>query len=358
MTVDFGFLASPADAPGVPDANMYANLLDGCAFHRDLGYRTAWFIEHHFSDYYPCPAPMLSMAHVAARFPDLALGTCVLVTPWYEPLRLAGELAMLTNMTEQKLYIGLGRGTAKYEYDAFGVDMVQARDRFAEIWHVLDLAMSGERFTYHGAYVEVSTPVRVRPTPVRERIDFFGAIGSVASTKVIAELGLAPICTSFGTQTPDLLSAWEAAAIAAGTRDTTAKLRPLLVNVIVADTDEKAIEEAKRYMPAFMEAQVRHYGAHVVDIASIRGYEAWTATFEGWKRLCDPANIPKWTKAQIIGSAETCRAKVQEFADAGFDHIILHTVTPGAPRAVQQRWAERFAREVAPRFSPAFAAAA
>ena len=27
---------------------------------------------------------------------------------------------MLTNMTEQKLYIGLGRGTAKYEYDAFG----------------------------------------------------------------------------------------------------------------------------------------------------------------------------------------------------------------------------------------------
>ena len=49
-----------------------------------------------------------------------------------------------------------------------------------------------------------------------------------------------------------------------------------------------------------------------------------------------------------------CARRVQAFADAGFDHIILHTVTPGAPRAVQQRWAERFAREVAPRFSPAF----
>ena len=71
------------------------------------------------------------MAHIAAAFPDLALGTCVLVAPWHEPLRLAGELAMLTNMTEQKLYIGLGRGTAKYEYDAFGVDMTQARERFA-----------------------------------------------------------------------------------------------------------------------------------------------------------------------------------------------------------------------------------
>ena len=94
--------------------------------HHQLGYRTAWLIEHHFSDYYPCPAPTVYMAHIAARFPDLAVGTCVLVTPWYEPLRLAGELAMLSNMTE-RLYVGLGRGTAKYEYDAFDVDMTEAR---------------------------------------------------------------------------------------------------------------------------------------------------------------------------------------------------------------------------------------
>ena len=79
--VDFGFLAVPADAPGVPDAALYAGLLDGCGFHRDLGYRTAWLIEHHFSDYYPCPAPVVSMAHIAAAYPDLALGTCVLVGP-------------------------------------------------------------------------------------------------------------------------------------------------------------------------------------------------------------------------------------------------------------------------------------
>ena len=115
------------------------------------------------------------------------------------------------------------------------------------------------------------------------------------------------------------------------------------MNVIVAETDADAVEEAKAYMPAFMEAQVRHYGAHSVDIAGIRGYEAWNATFEGWKRLCDPENIPKWTEAQIIGSPKR-RRRVQEFGDAGFDHIILHTVTPGAPRAVQHRWAERFAR--------------
>jgi len=354
MAVDFGFLAAPADAPGVPDPDLYTGLLDSCAFHRDLGYGTAWLIEHHFSDYYPCPAPTVYMAHLAARFPELALGTCVLVTPWYEPLRLAGELAMLSNMTEQKLYIGLGRGTAKYEYDAFGIDMTEARDRFAEAWRILELACEGEPFTYEGAYLRVPTPLRIRPTPVRERIDFFGAIGSAASTGVMAELGLAPMCTSFGTLTPELLPAWEARAAELGTAGRAASLRPLLVNTIVADTDDEAIAEAKELMPRFMEAQVKHYGAHHVDIGHVKGYEAWLSTFERWKALCDPENIPAWTEAQLIGSPETVSRRVQAFANAGFDHIILHTATPGAPREAQYRWAERFAREVAPRFAAAF----
>jgi alkanesulfonate monooxygenase SsuD/methylene tetrahydromethanopterin reductase-like flavin-dependent oxidoreductase (luciferase family) len=350
MTIDFGFLAAPADAPGVPDGEIYAGLLDSCSFHHELGYRTAWLIEHHFSDYYPCPAPTVYMAHIVARFPDLAVGTCVLVTPWYEPLRLAGELAMLSNMTEQKLYVGLGRGTAKYEYDAFDVDMTEARERFAEMWHVLDRAMDGEPFTYDGTYVSVSTPVRIRPTPVRERLEFFGAIGSASSTVVMADLGLAPMCTTFGSLTPELLPAWEARADEVGTLARAAALRPVLVNTIVADSDEEAVAEAKTFMPRFMHAQVEHYGARHFDIAGVKGYEAWLSTFDRWKALCDPENIPTWTEAQLIGSPETVARRVQEFADAGFNHIILHTATPGTPRHVQHRWAERFAREVAPRF--------
>ena len=355
MDVDFGFLTVPADAPGVSDAEIYESLVDSCALHRDLGYRTAWLIEHHFSDYYPCPSPTLLMAHLAARFPDLSLGTCVLVAPWYHPLRLAGELAMLTHLTDQKLYIGLGRGTAKYEYDAYGVSMPDARELFREAWEILDRALDGEEFSYHGAHFQIDQPVRIRPTPRRERIDFFGAIGSASSTQVMAELGLAPMCTSFGALTPELLPAWEARAAEVGTIGRVSPLRPLLVNTIVADTDGEAIDEAKEFMPRFMEAQVKHYGARHVEIAGVKGYEAWVSTFERWKELTDPEQIPSWTGAQIVGSPETVAARVQDFADAGFNHIILHTVTPGTPRDVQLRWATRFAREVAPRFNSAFA---
>ena len=67
--------------------------------------------------------------------------------------------------------------------------------------------------------------------------------------------------------------------------------------------------------------------------------------------------IIPWTEGQLIGSPDTIARRVQQFVDAGFNHIIPQTVTPGTPREVQQRWAERFAREVAPRFSSAFSIA-
>jgi len=358
MTVDFGFLAVPADGPGVSDADLYAGLVSGCALHRDLGFRTAWLIEHHFSDYYPCPSPLLSMAHLAARFPDLALGTCVLVAPWYHPLRLAGELSMLTHLTDRKLYIGLGRGTAKYEYDTFGVAMTEAREIFAEAWRIIDRAMDGEPFAFAGEHFKVDQPVLVRPRPRRDQIEFFGAIGSASSTTVMADLGLAPMCTSFGALTPDLIPAWEARAIEVGTRDRVSPLRPLLVNTIVADTDADAVAEAQVYMTRYMQAQVDHYDAHNVDIAGVKGYEAWAATFERWKVLTRPEEIPAWTEGQLIGSPDTVARRVQSFVEAGFNHIILHTVAPGTPREAQHRWATRFAHEVAPRFNPAFAARA
>ena len=72
------------------------------------------------------------MAHITAAFPDLSLGTSVLVLPWYHPLRLAEEIAMLNSMTRGTLHLGIGRGTARMEYDAYNVDMNEARARFAE----------------------------------------------------------------------------------------------------------------------------------------------------------------------------------------------------------------------------------
>jgi alkanesulfonate monooxygenase SsuD/methylene tetrahydromethanopterin reductase-like flavin-dependent oxidoreductase (luciferase family) len=295
------------------------------------------------------------MSHVAARFPQLDLGTCVVVLPWYDPLRLAGEIAMLSLLTERSLHFGLGRGTAKYEFDAFGLDMNASREHFAEAYEVLSRALSGERFSYDGKHVKVPREVGVRPRVAgitTDRINFYGAIGSPGTASVAADMGLAPMCTTIGdfaTQTR-ILETWRERAQQQG--HPTDGMLPIMINCIVADTDEEAIAEAQQYIPRFMQAQLDHYTPDETDWEHMESYRAWKGQFAGMKRYADPANIPRWTKYQLVGSHDTVAQRVQQYLDAGFNHLFLHTATPGTPKDVRREWARRFALEVAPRFSP------
>ena len=87
-----------------------------------------------------------------------------------------------------------------------------------------------------------------------------------SSAGIMAELGMPPICTSIGDmewQRQTLLS-WREAAERAGT--TTGGLSfPLMINCIIADTDDAAVKEAQEFMPRFMKAQVDHYTVHATD---------------------------------------------------------------------------------------------
>jgi alkanesulfonate monooxygenase SsuD/methylene tetrahydromethanopterin reductase-like flavin-dependent oxidoreductase (luciferase family) len=175
--IDFGFVAAPVGEDGISDAAMYKEILADCEFAQEAGYRAAWMIEHHFSDYFPTPNPLAFLSHIAARFPDLALGTCVLVTPWYDPLRLAEDIAQLNLLTDQPLHLGMGRGTAKYEYDAFGISMEESRQRFKETYEIIARALAGGRFSYEGEYLNVPTRVELRPRTDTQKITFYGAVG-------------------------------------------------------------------------------------------------------------------------------------------------------------------------------------
>ena len=52
--------------------------------------------------------------------------------PWYHPLRLAQDLATLDIISEGRLQIGIGRGYQKQEFDAYGIDMAESRERLLE----------------------------------------------------------------------------------------------------------------------------------------------------------------------------------------------------------------------------------
>src|ERR1700689_5227239 len=188
--IRFGFQAAAAGDGSETDQELYRDLLEDWALGARLGYDAAWLLEHHFSDYYPTPSPLLLMAYIAARFPDLSLGTSVLVLPWYHPLRLAEEIAMLNLLTRGRLHLGIGRGTARMEYDAYNIDMNEGRARFAEVFRIVEQGLAGKPFTYQGKFWNIDRPIRIRPDPVDKPVHFYGAIGSPASAEVMGDLGI------------------------------------------------------------------------------------------------------------------------------------------------------------------------
>ena len=357
-SLNFAFAVAPVGDGNLTDEQLYSEVLADCLVGHSLGYDSAWMLEHHFSDYFPTPSPLMFMANIAPQCPGLGFGAAVLVTPWYHPVRLAGEIAMLSNLCTGDLYLGLGRGTAKLEYDAFGIDMEEARDRFKDSYEILKRGLSGESFSYQGKHFSTKREIRIRPTPKRERIHLYGALGSPQSASIMAEMGLAPLNTC---QFPfhileQAMAAWDRQAAATGYPDEAR--RPVMAHTLIADSDDAAMDLARRHLSEFFQLQVTHYEADADYWVNIKGYEQFSRFFKNLTRLADPDNIGDFTAHNFVGSPQTVAGQVEKLAAIGFNHFIVHPSTVGVPRALRHDVLRRFAKTVAPEFSPAFAKAA
>jgi alkanesulfonate monooxygenase SsuD/methylene tetrahydromethanopterin reductase-like flavin-dependent oxidoreductase (luciferase family) len=351
--IRFGFQAAAAGDGSETDQELYQDLLDDCALGSRLGYDAAWLLEHHFSDYYPTPSPLLLMAHIAAKFPDLSLGTSVLVLPWYHPLRLAEEISMLNSLTRGTLHLGIGRGTAKMEYDAYGVDMNEGRARFAEIFQIVEQGLSGKEFTHRAKFWNIDRPIRLRPEPIKKPVQFYGAIGSPASAEVMGDLGIAPICLS---TFPDglltkILERWRARA----GRKADGAILPISVKMFIADSDEEARELGRRHYPAYFALQADHYEADADPWTDIPEYADFSRMFANLRKLTDPANLDPFLDSNLVGSPETICRRIDALIALGFNYFMVSSATPGTPVELRRRMMTRFAREICPRYSRAMA---
>lgn len=344
----FAVQIGAVDAEGASDQLMYREAVCDARLAQQLGYESVWLVEHHFSDYYPTPNPLVLLSHLAAACPGLGLGTAVMVLPWYDPVRLAEDIAMLATLSEGPLHIGMGRGTAKLEYDALRVPMTEARDRFRESWEILQLALAGKPFRYAGKHTVLDRPVTVRPVLTDRRPQFYGAIGSPESAEIMGELGLPPLCLS---QFPDyllvkILARWRAKAAALGfPTDVTL---PISAKCFIGDTDEAARAEAREHLSRFYRLQAEHYTVDTTPWSDIAGYQQFAKIFGTMKEMGDPAKIDPILDRNLVGSPETVARQLTRLRAIGFDYFIVSNATAGVPREARHRMMRRFAGEVIP----------
>jgi alkanesulfonate monooxygenase SsuD/methylene tetrahydromethanopterin reductase-like flavin-dependent oxidoreductase (luciferase family) len=357
----FGFTAPPVGPGQRSDADNYARVIQDCRLAHELGYDAAWALEHHFTPYFPTPDPLLFLSHIAAHCPGLGLGTCVLVLPWYHPLRLTEQIAMLNALSEGELYLGLGRGSARYEYDRLGVDMTETRDRFRETVEIIMRGLSGEPFTYEGQYFQFPE-TQIRPhLRAPESIHFYGAIGSPASAEIMADLGLSLIHT---TNFPDHLTVrivenWRARARQIG-MNTEGMTFPIHGNpTIVAKTDKEALELARHYYPHFIRVQMEHYETAADYWKDIPSFEIHSKMFANLQKLSQPGpDLDKALALQLVGSPATIIRRIETLRDnLGIGHIITAHFLYEMEDDLRHRSLRMFAEEVIPHFRDSEAAA-
>ncbi|MGH9133198.1 MAG: TIGR03619 family F420-dependent LLM class oxidoreductase [Ilumatobacteraceae bacterium] len=84
--------------------------------------------------------PLIALTVAATVTRRIAVGTDVLVAPWYPPVLLARSLAALDQVSDGRLVVGLGLGWSVDEFEAVGAPMTGRGRRLEEILDVMSAA--------------------------------------------------------------------------------------------------------------------------------------------------------------------------------------------------------------------------
>ncbi|HLW18600.1 MAG TPA: LLM class flavin-dependent oxidoreductase [Actinomycetota bacterium] len=147
-------------------AELYADTLELAGWAEDAGFDSFWLAEHHAASDGYIPSTLPFLAAVAARTRTIELGTAVLLAPFHDPLRIAEDAAVVDNISNGRLNLGLGLGWAPEEYRMFRAQQKGRGKRLGEFAQVLKAAWTKDRVTFEGEYLQYDD-IEVAPKPAR-----------------------------------------------------------------------------------------------------------------------------------------------------------------------------------------------
>jgi limonene 1,2-monooxygenase len=112
-----------------------------------LGFREAWFGEHHSTGWETISSPELMIAAAAENTRHIRLGTGVVSLPFHNPLMVANRIIQLDHMTMGRVMFGVGPGLLTTDARMLGVDIKAQRDMMAEALAVILRLLKGEEVT-------------------------------------------------------------------------------------------------------------------------------------------------------------------------------------------------------------------
>ena len=338
--------------PGRPDVALYHEHMALGDLAEPLGFDSLWALEHHFTGYSMSPAPLQLLSYYAGKTSRVTLGTCVVVLPWHDPIRVAEQIALLDVISGGRTLLGFGRGAATVEYEGFRIPMDEARPRFVESAQLIIKALENEVFDWDGQFYKIpKMSIRPRPISHPER-RFYASSVSPESAEVMAKLGFGMLVV--------MQNEWAKAAedIHAYRKKITGlghKPRPpiILTNVACAPTREEARGWATQYLAEKWDSIDNHYHFSDGHLSNVKGYESYGKLAKTYTKMKEETFRSKATdfyvSIQIAGNPDDCIQQIAELRRlTGMDHLVTEFSFGSMPHHLSELSMRLFAEKVMP----------
>jgi alkanesulfonate monooxygenase SsuD/methylene tetrahydromethanopterin reductase-like flavin-dependent oxidoreductase (luciferase family) len=138
--------------PGVRAAERYSQLWRELALAEDSGFEFGFTVEHHFNPNESwMPSPSIYCAGAAARTRKMRHGPMGFVVPLYDPLRIAEDAAVLDNVLNGRLELGLVAGIVPDFFGPYRADFKNRRLLTHEALTFVKRALSSDgAFSFDG----------------------------------------------------------------------------------------------------------------------------------------------------------------------------------------------------------------
>jgi alkanesulfonate monooxygenase SsuD/methylene tetrahydromethanopterin reductase-like flavin-dependent oxidoreductase (luciferase family) len=338
--------------PGRPDVALYHEHMALGDLAEPLGFDSLWALEHHFTGYSMSPAPLQLLSYYAGKTSRVTLGTCVIVLPWHDPIRVAEQIALLDVISGGRTLMGFGRGAAAVEYEGFRIPMEEARPRFVEAARLIINALENESFEWDGQFYKIPR-MSLRPRPIShpER-RFVASAVSPESAEVMARLGfgMLVIMQNEWAKAAEDIHKYRALVSSLGH-----KPRPpiVLTNVACAPTRQEAKDWATKYLAEKWDSIDNHYHFSDGHLANVKGYESYGKLAKTYTRMKDENFRAKATdfyvSIQIAGTPDDCIQQVAELRRlTGMDHLVTEFSFGSMPHHLSELSMRLFADKVMP----------
>jgi alkanesulfonate monooxygenase SsuD/methylene tetrahydromethanopterin reductase-like flavin-dependent oxidoreductase (luciferase family) len=234
------------DASGAPLGELYENRLKLIEAYDRAGLYGYHLAEHHSTPLGMAASPGIFLSAVAQRTSTIRFGPLVYLLPFYHPIRLIEEVAMLDQLSGGRFQLGVGRGVSPFETSFYGLDFQQTQGIYHEAYQLLMKGLMSDELTFEGKnYTFKGVPMLLRPVQKPHPPLWYGltvpqnAAWPAANDVNVVIIGLRDTIKA-------CVAAYRAEREKLGKDPNTMPLMGISKHVVVADTDEEAMKLARR----------------------------------------------------------------------------------------------------------------